>query len=149
VSLKKDSLIRGTIILAAAALIARFLGIFQRVPLDYMLKEAGGAYFTAANNIYLLLLVVATAGIPSTISKMIAERHARGRIAEARDIYRAALLFGIVTGVVVSGALFVFAPLLARDNPGRGGVDPRDRAGAASVPGHRDDARVFPGAAGT
>ena len=117
-SLKKDSLIRGTIILAAAALIARFLGIFQRVPLDYMLKEAGGAYFTAANNIYLLLLVVATAGIPSTISKMIAERHARGRIAEARDIYRAALLFGIVTGVVVSGALFVFAPLLARDNPG-------------------------------
>jgi O-antigen/teichoic acid export membrane protein len=118
VSLKKDSLIRGTIILAAAALIARFLGIFQRVPLDYMLTEAGGAYFTAANNIYLLLLVVATAGIPSTISKMIAERHAQGRVAEARDIYRAALLFGIVTGVIVSGALFVCAPLLARDNPG-------------------------------
>lgn len=118
VSLKKDSLIRGTIILAAAALIARFLGIFQRVPLDYMLEEAGGAYFTAANNIYLLLLVVATAGIPSAISKMIAERHARGRIAEARDIYRAALLFGIVTGVIVSGALFALAPLLARDNPG-------------------------------
>jgi len=118
VSLKKDSLIRGTIILAAAAFIARFLGIFQRVPLDYMLTEAGGAYFTAANNIYLLLLVVATAGIPSTISKMIAERHAKGRYAEARDIYRAALLFGIVTGVFVSGALLALAPLLARDNPG-------------------------------
>jgi len=118
VSLKKDSLIRGTIILAAAALIARFLGIFQRVPLDYLLTEAGGAYFTAANNIYLLLLVVATAGIPSAISKMIAERHARGRIAEAREIYRAALLFGVVTGVAVSSALMLLAPLLARDNPG-------------------------------
>lgn len=117
-SLKKDSLIRGTIILAAAALVARFLGIFQRVPLDYMLSEAGGAYFTTANNIYLLLLVVATAGIPSTISKMIAERYAQGRIAEAQDIYRAALLFGIVTGIIVSGALLVLAPLLARDNPG-------------------------------
>jgi len=118
VSLKKDSLIRGTIILAAAALIARFLGIFQRVPLDYMLTEAGGAYFTAANNIYLLLLVIATAGIPSAISKMIAERHARGRFDEAREIYRAALLFGIVTGVAVSAALMLLAPLLARDNPG-------------------------------
>ncbi|OUM95274.1 MAG: hypothetical protein A9Z00_07820 [Thermobacillus sp. ZCTH02-B1] len=118
VSLKKDSLIRGTVILAAAALIARFLGIFQRVPLDYMLEEAGGAYFTAANNIYLLLLVVATAGIPSAISKMIAERHAQGRFAEAEGIYRAALLFGIATGVVVSGGLYALAPLLAHDNPG-------------------------------
>lgn len=118
VSMKKDSLIKGTIILAAAALVARFLGIFQRVPLEYMMSEEGGAYFTSANNIYLLLLVVATAGIPSTISKMISEKYAQGRIAEAQDIYRAALRFGIVAGIVVAGGLFALAPLLAHDNPG-------------------------------
>lgn len=118
VSMKKDSLIKGTIILAAAALVARFLGIFQRVPLDYMLTEAGGAYFGNANNYYLLLLVVATGGIPSTISKMISEKYAQGRIAEAQDIYRASIYFGVVTGILVAGGLFLFAPVLAHDSPG-------------------------------
>jgi len=121
VSLKKDSLIKGTIILAAAALVARFLGIFQRVPLDYMLTEAGDAYFAAANNIYLLLLVVATGGIPSTISKMVSERYAQGRIGDAEDVYRASIYFGIVTGILISGLLYVFAPFVAEtmgDNPG-------------------------------
>jgi len=121
VSLKKDSLIKGTIILAAAALVARFLGIFQRVPLDYMLTEVGGTYFGAANTIYLLLLVIATGGIPSAISKMVSERYAQGRIGEAEEVYRAAIYFGIVTGILISGMLYLFAPFVAEtisDNPG-------------------------------
>jgi O-antigen/teichoic acid export membrane protein len=121
VSLKKDSLIKGTIILAAAALVARFLGIFQRVPLDYMLTEAGGTYFAAANTIYLLLLVIATGGIPSAISKMVSERYAQGRIGEAEEVYRAAIYFGIVSGILISGLLYIFAPYVAdtiSDNPG-------------------------------
>ena len=69
--MKKDTLLKGTLILAAAALVARALGIFQRVPLDYLMGEVGKGYFTVANNLYLLLLVVATAGIPSAISKMV------------------------------------------------------------------------------
>ncbi len=120
-SLKKDSLIKGTIILAAAALVARFLGIFQRVPLDYMLTEAGDGYFSAANNIYLLLLVIATGGLPSTISKMVSERYAQGRIGEAEEIYRASLYFGVVTGVLIAGLLYLFAPFIATHvshNPG-------------------------------
>ncbi|GGF96796.1 putative polysaccharide biosynthesis protein [Paenibacillus abyssi] len=108
--LKKDSLLKGTIVLAAAALVARFLGLFQRVPLDYMLDSAGRAYFGLANNVYLFLLVIATAGIPSTISKMVSERYARGRIEEAQQIYRAALLFGAVTGLIISASLYLLAP---------------------------------------
>ncbi|WP_245948239.1 putative polysaccharide biosynthesis protein [Paenibacillus sambharensis] len=119
--MKKDSLIKGTIILAAAALVARFLGIFQRVPLDYMLTEEGGTYFGTANTIYLLLLTVATAGIPSTVSKMISERYAQGKVSEAKQIYRAALLFGIMAGILMSTLLFLLAPFIATNisaNPG-------------------------------
>ncbi|QHW30748.1 polysaccharide biosynthesis protein [Paenibacillus rhizovicinus] len=110
---KKDSLIKGTIILAAAALVARFLGIFQRIPLDYMTDSHGGGYFTVANNIYLMLLIVATGGIPSAISKMVSERYALGRPDEARRIYKAALLFGAVTGVLITVLLLIFAPFYA------------------------------------
>ncbi|RAP75374.1 putative polysaccharide biosynthesis protein [Paenibacillus montanisoli] len=118
---KKDSLIKGTIILAAAALVARFLGIFQRIPLDYMTDSHGGGYFTVANNIYLMLLIVATGGIPSAISKMVSERYAQGRPDEAKRIYKAALLFGAVTGVLITVLLLVFAPFYAThiaENPG-------------------------------
>lgn len=108
---KKDSLIKGTLILAAAALTARFLGLFQRVPLDYMLGKDGQLAFAVANQVYLLLLVVATGGIPSAISKMVSERYALGRPEEARRIYKAALLFGAVTGLLLAAAMFAFAPV--------------------------------------
>ncbi len=110
---KKDSLIRGTLILAAAALIARVLGLFQRVPLDYMFSGPGNGYFGIANTVYLYLLIIATAGIPSAISKMVSERYALGRPREAQRIYRAALLFGAVTGVLLSTLLYIFAPYYA------------------------------------
>ncbi|QJC53301.1 polysaccharide biosynthesis protein [Paenibacillus albicereus] len=110
---KKDSLIRGTLILAAAALIARVLGVFQKVPLDYLFTGGGSGYLGIANNVYLYLLVIATAGIPSAISKMVSERYAIGRPDEAQRIYRAGLLFGVVTGVVLAAALWALAPWYA------------------------------------
>ncbi|OXM13085.1 putative polysaccharide biosynthesis protein [Paenibacillus herberti] len=110
---KKDSLIRGTLILAAAALIARALGLFQRVPLDYLFTGGGSGYLAVANNVYLYLLVIATAGIPSAISKMVSERYALGRPEEAQRIYRAGLLFGAVTGVLLAVVLYIIAPWYA------------------------------------
>ncbi|QAY68207.1 putative polysaccharide biosynthesis protein [Paenibacillus protaetiae] len=111
--LKKDSLLKGTVILAMAALVARVLGVFQRVPLDYIMKDAGDAYFGVANTVYLTLLVIATGGIPSAISKMVSERYALQRPEEAQQIYKAALLFGIVTGLIITALLYVFAPYYA------------------------------------
>lgn len=107
--LKKDSLIKGTIILAAAALIVRFLGLFQRIPVEYLLEENAQTAFNSANTIYLLLLTIATGGIPLSISRMISQRYALGRPDEAKRIYKAALMFGAVTGLLLASALFGFA----------------------------------------
>lgn len=110
---KKESFVKGTLILAAAALVARVLGIFQRVPLEHLFNDIGNAAFSQANNVYLLLLTLATAGIPSTLSKMVSERYALNRPDEARQVYRAALLFAAVVGVIMSVALYFAAPWFA------------------------------------
>lgn len=110
---KKDSLIKGTVILAAAALVARVLGIFQRVPLQHAMNESGNSAFGFANNVYLLLLVFATAGIPTAVAKMVSERLELGRREEVQRIYRAALRFGIVTGIVMTVVLILIAPIYA------------------------------------
>jgi stage V sporulation protein B len=116
--LTKDSLVKGTLILTAAALIARFLGVFQRIPLVYLLGDKGMGSYTIAFNLYSTLLVIATAGIPSALSKMISEQTALGRQAEANKIYRAAALFAIGAGMVMAALLYALAPLYAESFSG-------------------------------
>ncbi|WP_138495245.1 putative polysaccharide biosynthesis protein [Paenibacillus pinistramenti] len=111
---KKESFIKGTLILAVAALVARVLGMAQRVPLEHIFGAVGNASFTISNNVYLLLLTVATAGIPSTLSKMVSERYALQRPSEAKRIYHAALIFAAITGVLITVLLYILAPVYAR-----------------------------------
>lgn len=118
----KDSLVKGTLILTVAALVARFLGVFQRIPLVHLLHEEGMGSYSIAFNLYSILLVVATAGIPSALSKMVSEKYAIGRPAEAQRIYRAAIWFAIVAGVVMTALLYVFAPIYA-EHISHGGPD--------------------------
>ncbi|WP_342562858.1 polysaccharide biosynthesis protein [Paenibacillus sp. FSL R7-0345] len=110
---KKESFVKGTLILAAAALVARVLGLVQRVPLDHIFDDIGRASFGVSNNIYLMLLTVATAGIPSTLSKMVSERYALNRPDEAAQVYRAALLFSVAAGVIMTLLLYIGAPYYA------------------------------------
>ncbi|GIO86711.1 stage V sporulation protein B [Paenibacillus faecis] len=110
---KKESFIKGTLILAGAALIARLLGLFQRVPLEHILGDVGNAVYGQANTAYFMLLTLATAGIPSTLSKMVSERHALDRPEEAGRVYQAALIFAAFAGVVMFTLLYVMAPYYA------------------------------------
>lgn len=110
----KESFIKGTLILAGAALIARVLGLFQRVPLEHILGDVGNASYSQANAAYFMLLTLATAGIPSTLSKMVSERHALDRPLEARRIYHAGLMFAAAAGIIMFILLYVTAPLYAR-----------------------------------
>lgn len=110
---KKESFVKGTLILAAAALVARVLGLVQRVPLEHLFNDVGNASFTQANTVYLMLLPLATAGIPSTLSKMVSERYALNILNEAQQVYRAALMFGVVVGVIMSALLYIGAPYYA------------------------------------
>ena len=109
----RDSLVKGTLILTAAALVARVLGAVQKIPLVALLGDAGMGTYTIAFNIYSILLVVATAGVPSALSRLTAERTALGQYAEANRIYRSAVQFALVSGAVVTALLFVAAPYYA------------------------------------
>jgi stage V sporulation protein B len=105
--------VKGTIILALAALIARVLGAVQRIPLVHLLDDSGMATYSIAFNIYGYLLVIATAGIPSALSKLVSEQTALGQHAEANRIYRAAGMFALGAGVVMTLLLYMIAPFYA------------------------------------
>jgi stage V sporulation protein B len=113
--MSKDSLIKGTLILALAAFVARVLGVVQRIPLVYLIGDTGMATFGIAFNIYTPLLTIATAGIPSALSKLVSEKMELGQVAEANRIYRAAIQFAVAAGVVMTAILIVFAPYYANN----------------------------------
>ncbi|MEW9671340.1 oligosaccharide flippase family protein [Ammoniphilus sp. 3BR4] len=111
--MSKNALIRGTLILTAAALVTRVLGVAQRIPLQRILDDAGMATYGIAYNIYGILLIIATVGIPSALSKQIAEYHALGQFHEARQTYQASRDFSIVAGVAAALLLYAIAPYYA------------------------------------
>ncbi|TLS53363.1 polysaccharide biosynthesis protein [Paenibacillus antri] len=109
-------LLRGTLILAGAALVARVLGVVQRIPLQRLLDDAGMSTYVTSYNVYMWLLVLATAGFPSAIAKLVSEKYALGRPEEGEAIRRAANRYALVAGVGAAALVFALAPALAAVN---------------------------------
>ena len=100
-------------ILAAATLVARFLGFLYRLPLTYLIEDRGNALYGVGFQFYLFLLVLSSAGIPNAVSKMVSERLARAEYRSAHAVFRAAMVVAVVFGVAGSVLLWVMAGYFA------------------------------------
>ena len=116
---RKKSFIKGALILAVANLIVKLIGAFFKVPLYELLDKEGSGLFNVAYQIYTFMFIIATAGFPIAVSKMVAEAIAKGNTSEANKIFRAAKLLLSVIGIIGSLILFFFAEPLAKflNNP--------------------------------
>ena len=104
-------LVQGSI-LAAASVIVRLIGIVYRVPLTNILGDAIGVY-SSAYSIYSIIWVIASFGIPTTVSKMVAARRGLKRYRDANRVYKTGLLFALVVGGSASLIMFFGAPFFA------------------------------------
>ncbi len=103
---KKQSFMGGAAILASAVVIVKLIGAVYKVPLNNILGEVGKTYFDTAYLIYNFLNIVATAGLPLALSKLISEAHTQGRENEKRKIFRTAIW--LFFGLGVAGSLLMF-----------------------------------------
>ena len=103
---KKQSFVQGAFILVVAALLVKFIGFFFKIPLTFLIKDDGMGLFNSAYQIYTIMFIVATAGFPTAISKMVAESLALNRRQEADRVFKVAICILAVIGVV--GSLFLF-----------------------------------------
>lgn len=69
-----NKILRGAAVLGAAGLLVKLLGAFFRIPLQALIGEEGMAYYGYAYPLYSLFLVIATAGIPVAISRLVSEK---------------------------------------------------------------------------
>ena len=99
--MKKQSLIKGSLVLASAGILAKFLGIFFRWPLIMLIGDEGLGYYQMTYPLYMLFVAIA-AGIPIAVSKLVSEKNALGRYEESFQVVKEALKIMILLGIGTS-----------------------------------------------
>ena len=111
---KKQNFLQGTAMLAMATAIVKVIGALYKIPLNAIIGEQGFGYFNTAYDIYNVLLMISTAGLPVAMSRMISQASSLRHYNEVRRIYSTAR--GIFLGLGITGSLLmtVFCRQLAQ-----------------------------------
>lgn len=111
---KKDNFILQAGILAAAGIVTRIIGLLYRSPLTAIIGDEGNGYYTAAYNIYTIILLIASYSIPSAISKVISQKLALKEYKNAHRMFHCALIYVCIVGGIGSLICFFFAGNLTK-----------------------------------
>ena len=102
---KKQNFLQGTALLAMATAIVKVIGALYKIPLNAVIGEQGFGYFNTAYDIYNVLLMISTAGLPVAMSRMISQASSMGHFNQVRRIYATAR--GIFLGLGIAGSLLM------------------------------------------
>ena len=108
-----SSFFGGAAILAVGILVVKVISMLYKLPLVNILGASGYDDFSNAFNIFNILLMISTAGIPVAMSKMISEANTQGRQNQARKIFRVSFFFFVAFGIVCSLVMFFGAETFA------------------------------------
>lgn len=112
---KKQTFMAGVLTIAIAQILIKILGLIYRLVITnipYFGDEGNGLY-GAGFQIYMLILSIATTGIPGAIAKLVSEKRALGKPREAHQIFRVAFALFAVIGFIGSLILFANAKYIA------------------------------------
>jgi O-antigen/teichoic acid export membrane protein len=107
--IKPAQLFEGAAVLAAAAVISKLLGTLQKIPLQNIAGDGAFGIYNAVYPVYMLILFLATAGFPITISKFVSEHAAQGDMLGAKRIVKVSSLLLMGTGLLFFTALYLGA----------------------------------------
>ncbi len=108
----KKSFFKGAVILGAAGVIVKLLGAFFRIPLANIIGDTGMGYYQTAYPVYVLLLTISTAGIPTAIARLVSEKTALGDHREASRIFKLSFGLMLAIGIITSALLYFGAPAI-------------------------------------
>ena len=103
---KNKTFLKGALILGVAGLTIKALGAMFRIPLTNIIGDGGMGYYQTAYPIYVLFLTIATAGLPTAISRMVAERLAVDEPGEAHRVFRLSFRLLLSIGLVFLRSVF-------------------------------------------
>lgn len=115
-----NKLVKGTLILSIATLLTKIIGSLFWAPFQNIAGDQTVGLYRISFPFYSILLMVASAGIPITVSKFVAERLSQDDYPAARRVFKAAAIILSLTGLFAFCILFFGADFISRvllDNP--------------------------------
>ena len=110
---KKQSFLHGTMLLAMATAIVKVIGALYKIPLNAIIGEQGFGYYSTAYEIYTVLLMISTAGLPVAMSRMISQASSLGHYRQVRKIYTVSRTIFLTLGLIGTLLMTLFCRQLA------------------------------------
>ena len=107
----RQTFLEGSFVLLIAISIAKVLGAIFRIPLTNLLSSRGMGYYATAYDLFLPIYTVAMAGLPVAVSRLVAERAAKGRYKDVKKILKVSLITLLITGTVCFFVMLLLAVL--------------------------------------
>ena len=111
--IKKQTFLQGTAVLAMATVLVKLMGFLFKVPLNNIIGEDGFGYFNTAYDVYNVLLMISTTGLPVAMSRMISQAQTLGNHAQIKRIYRTSLYVFLTIGMIGSLGMLFFCRQLS------------------------------------
>lgn len=110
---KKQNFLQGTALLAMATAIVKVIGALYKIPLNAIIGAEGFGYFNTAYEIYNILLIISTAGLPVAMSRMISQASSLEHYSQVRQVYKTARIIFLSIGITGSLLMTIFCRQLA------------------------------------
>jgi len=110
---KGQNFLHGAAIYTVGIIIIKILGAIYKIPLMSILHDDGYGHFMVTYNIYNFFLVISTAGMPTALSRMIAEESSLGHKQQVRKIFRVTFLAFVALGAAGTLTMLLFRDWLA------------------------------------
>ena len=111
---KKQNFLQGTALLAMATAIVKVIGAIYKIPLNAIIGKQGFSYYSTAYEIYNVLLMISTAGLPVAMSRMISQESSLGHNNRIRRVYKTARAIFLTLGIAGSLLMTLFCRQLAQ-----------------------------------
>ena len=96
-------------ILAAASILSRLIGMLYRLPVTNIITDHGNDYYSAAYEIYNIILLISSYSLPLAVSKLVSAKAALGQYRNAWRIFKSALYMAFFVGILGSAVTYLGA----------------------------------------
>lgn len=109
----RGGFVSGVLLLSASTLAVKVIGLAYKIPMMSLLGAEGMGYFNSAYEIYALLCVISTAGLPVALSMLVSACRERGDLLSERRTYRVAMTLFTALGGTGCLIMLAFSNILA------------------------------------
>ncbi|GAB6157444.1 stage V sporulation protein B [Desulfotomaculum varum] len=109
-----QSFILGALILLTASFVNRIIGFVYQIMMIRLIKPEGIGLFNMVFPVYILVLVLATMGIPVAVAKLVAEEAAKNNMRGANRIFKVSLLILLCSSIFFTVLMVLASPWLTK-----------------------------------